>query len=85
MGFYATRILPRLVDFGMRQEVLADYRRRVVPAARGRVLEVGVGSGLNLARYTHAATLVMGLDTSPQLLVMAQQGGANSAAPTVPS
>jgi ubiquinone/menaquinone biosynthesis C-methylase UbiE len=57
----------------MRQENLAAYRRRVVPLASGRVLEVGVGSGLNLPLYTHAATEVIGLDPSARLLEMARE------------
>jgi ubiquinone/menaquinone biosynthesis C-methylase UbiE len=83
MGFYATRILPHLIDLGMRQEILSEYRRRVVPAARGRVLEVGIGSGVNLALYTPAATLVVGLDSSPQLLAMAGRARARGTAPSV--
>jgi hypothetical protein len=38
MGFYDDRILPRLLDFAMRQENLSEYRRRCAPDARGRVL-----------------------------------------------
>jgi ubiquinone/menaquinone biosynthesis C-methylase UbiE len=55
----------------MRQAPLAPYRRRVVPAAEGRVLEIGVGSGLNLPLYSAAATEVVGLDPSAKLLSMA--------------
>lgn len=73
MGFYEHRILPRLVDLSMRQDTFLAYRRRLIPAARGRVLEIGVGSGLNLPLYTGAATQVVGLDTSPRLLSMARK------------
>ena len=73
MGFYERRILPRLLHFAMRQEQLAEYRRRAIPGARGRVLEVGVGSGLNLPLYGAGATEVIGLDASPQLLEMARE------------
>jgi ubiquinone/menaquinone biosynthesis C-methylase UbiE len=73
MGFYERRILPRLVHLSMRQDTFLAYRRRVVPAAQGRVLEIGVGSGLNLPLYTDAAEHVVGVDTSPRLLSMARQ------------
>ena len=48
MGFYDRVVLPRLLDFSMRSKEASRYRGRVVPAARGRVLEMGIGSGLNL-------------------------------------
>jgi hypothetical protein len=51
--------------------MLAPYRDRVVSSARGRVLEVGIGSGLNLPCYASAATEIIGLDPSPKLLEMA--------------
>ena len=75
MGYYQNRILPRLIDLAMRQRNLAAYRHRVVPAAEGRVLEIGIGSGLNLPFYTRKAELVIGLDPSPKLLAMARQTG----------
>ena len=70
MSFYKERVLPRLVHMSMRQESFDPYRRRVVTHASGRVLEIGVGSGLNLPLYG-AATHVIGLDPSAKLLSMA--------------
>ena len=75
MGFYQSSILPLLIDLVMRQRNLAAYRNRVVPAAEGRVLEIGIGSGLNLPFYSQKAELVIGLDPSPKLLAMARQAG----------
>jgi ubiquinone/menaquinone biosynthesis C-methylase UbiE len=71
MSFYSERVLPRLVHMSMQQETFEPYRRRVVAQARGRVLEIGVGSGLNLPFYD-AATHVIGLDPSVKLLSMAR-------------
>ena len=48
LSFYERRILPRLIHFGMRQKQLVPLREQLVAGARGRVLEIGVGSGLNL-------------------------------------
>ncbi len=73
MGFYADRILPRLVDLAMRQEAFLPYRRRLVGGARGRVLEIGIGSGLNLPLYGDAVVNVVGIDPSPRLLSKARQ------------
>ena len=73
MGFYQNRILPRLIHFAMGQQDLKAYRDRVVAAAAGRVLEVGIGSGLNMPFYGGSVREVIGLDPSAQLLAMAQK------------
>ena len=83
MGFYENRILPRLLDLAMRQEQLTAYRRRLVPEARGRVLEIGVGSGRNLPFYGSAATEVVGLDASARLLEMARAALPEGTAPPI--
>ena len=73
MTFYAERVLPHLLNLAMRHKDLAAYRRRVIPAAQGRVLEVGIGSGLNLPFYGPDASEVVGLDPSERLLRMAER------------
>jgi ubiquinone/menaquinone biosynthesis C-methylase UbiE len=82
MAFYKERVLPYLVHWSMRQDTFSAYRRRVIPAAQGHVLEIGVGSGLNFPLYGVAATRVIGLDPSRKLLSIA---GAGPQAPTPPS
>jgi ubiquinone/menaquinone biosynthesis C-methylase UbiE len=72
MGFYQNQIIPLLIDLTMRQRNLAAYRSRVVPAAGGRVLEIGIGSGLNLPFYSRSVKNLIGLDPSPKLLAMAR-------------
>src|SRR5215510_68346 len=71
MSFYREKIVPYLVHMSMRQDTLLPYRDRVISAAAGRVLEIGIGSGLNLSRYGESAQEVIGLDPSPKLLSMA--------------
>jgi len=78
MGFYADHILPHLINLAMRNRDLAAYRGRVVPAAAGRVLEIGIGSGLNLPLYGGAVEEVIGIDTSPEMLAMAERAVATS-------
>lgn len=51
MSFYERRILPRLVNCVCGSPVIEHQRRLVVPKAKGRVLEIGFGSGLNLSHY----------------------------------
>jgi ubiquinone/menaquinone biosynthesis C-methylase UbiE len=71
MSFYRERVLPYLVNYSMKQANFEPYRRRVTGAAHGRVLEIGVGSGINLPLYT-GSTHVVGLDPSAKLLSMAR-------------
>ena len=51
MAFYHERIVPYLIALAMRQRNLVEYRKRVVSAAEGRVLEIGIGSGMNIPFY----------------------------------
>lgn len=71
MNFYQRFVLPRLIDLAMSNKLVAPYRQRAVPLAEGRVLEIGIGSGLNLPFYGPAVTQLFGLDPSPRLLDMA--------------
>ena len=73
MNFYDRWILPTILDFAMRQPQLEKYRREVVAAASGRVLEVGVGSGLNFPLYGKQVEMVFGIDPSPGLLAIARR------------
>lgn len=57
----------------MKTEAATRYRGRLVPAAQGRVLEMGIGSGLNLPFYSRDVETVCGVDPSPELLSMARK------------
>ena len=81
MGFYQDHVLPLLIHLSMRQGNLAVYRARVIPAAQGRVLEIGIGSGLNLPYYGMTVEQVIGLDPSPKLLAMAREAARRTSVP----
>ena len=74
MALYSRFILPRLIDLVMKQQMLRERRAALVPRAKGEVLEVGIGSGLNLPYYSGAVERLYGLDPSPQLLAMTRKG-----------
>ena len=73
MGFYENRILPHLVNLTMRNRRLMPYRERVISAAEGRVLEIGVGSGLNLPLYSARVREIVGIEPAPRLLAMSRR------------
>ncbi len=74
MGLWARIVLPVLVEKACRSGAILAARRQWVPRAHGRVLEVGVGSGLNLAFYDpQRVECVTGIDPSVELLVRAEE------------
>jgi ubiquinone/menaquinone biosynthesis C-methylase UbiE len=80
MGFYNNFILPRLCDLAMRNKHMLPYRQRVIGAAEGRVLEIGVGSGLNLPFYRNIREII-GLEPAPRLIAMARRAAESGSVP----
>jgi ubiquinone/menaquinone biosynthesis C-methylase UbiE len=73
MGFYCEQIVPHLLGLAMRNRLFGPYRQRILGLAEGRVLEIGVGSGMNLPLYTDRVSEVLGLEPQPKLLNMASR------------
>lgn len=73
MGFYARRVLPHLINAAMKNKDATRLRGAWVPQARGRVLEIGIGSGLNLPFYSSEVECVYGVEPSIELQKMAQE------------
>jgi ubiquinone/menaquinone biosynthesis C-methylase UbiE len=73
LGIYQRLIVPRLINAAMRNKRLVPLRERQVALARGRVLEIGIGSGLNLPFYRRDIEAVIGIDPSLELLTMARK------------
>ncbi|WP_299478655.1 class I SAM-dependent methyltransferase [uncultured Roseibium sp.] len=79
MSFYSKHILPRIVDCGCGGQMFEEQRRRIVPKAKGVVLDLGVGTGLNLPLYDAAqVTRIIGLDPCGSSLAMARKVAGRS-------
>ncbi len=74
MGLYDKYILPRFVHFTCGLKPAMKQREKVVPIAAGRVLEIGIGSGLNLPFYDASrVSHVWGLDPSRDMWALARK------------
>lgn len=80
MGFYEKKILPHLINsqFLCGAKPIAYQRKKVVPMAEGRVLEIGIGTGLNLEFYDPSRIeKVIGLDPSEESWKIAGEKAEN--------
>jgi ubiquinone/menaquinone biosynthesis C-methylase UbiE len=74
MGFYARYIMPKLVHFSCGQNPTMKQREKIVPLAEGLVLEVGIGSGLNIPFYdSQKVDHLWGIDPSPDMWAIARK------------
>lgn len=74
MGFYDKYLLPRLVHLTCGQNPSMRQRQKVVPLAKGKVLEVGIGSGLNIPLYDPGRVEhLWGLEPSAEMWAIAQK------------
>jgi ubiquinone/menaquinone biosynthesis C-methylase UbiE len=82
MKFYDEKILPRLIDFACGMGQVMKTRAQVVPLAEGRVLEIGIGTGLNLSFYDRdKVSTIIGVDPAAQMQTLARQRAANIGIP----
>ena len=74
MSLYDKYILPHLLNCSCNAKPFIHQRKKVIPLATGNVLEVGIGSGLNLPYYQKDNIKeIWGLDPSEELLEMARK------------
>lgn len=74
-GFYDRYISPRLVHSGCSADEFSSQRRRIIPRAKGIVVEIGFGSGLNLPYY-HPARIDMLIGIEPDDTMIGLAKGA---------
>jgi ubiquinone/menaquinone biosynthesis C-methylase UbiE len=73
-NWYERHVLPRLVDLACSNRRFREQRQKVVPLARGRVLEIGIGTGLNLQHYDRARIdRIVGLDPGLEMHALARR------------
>jgi ubiquinone/menaquinone biosynthesis C-methylase UbiE len=67
MGLYSAYIFPRLMDRVMSGAGFQRLRSEVLQSARGEVLEIGLGTGLNLPHYPAGVSRLRAVDPAPLL------------------
>jgi ubiquinone/menaquinone biosynthesis C-methylase UbiE len=78
MSFFQTYVVPNLIHLAMSDRKLVPYRKRALAGAQGRVLEIGIGSGMNLPLYGEQVQELIGLDPAPRLMAMARRKAERS-------
>ena len=81
-GWYDRVVLPRLTDLACGIGPVREQRLRLVPLARGRVLEVGIGTGLNLPHYDPGRVgSIVGLDPALEMHPLAARRARRAGLP----
>ncbi|HEX4879815.1 MAG TPA: class I SAM-dependent methyltransferase [Limnobacter sp.] len=71
---YDRHVLPTLLDFACGMKAINRQRQKVVPKATGQVLEIGIGTGLNMRHYDAAKVQkLIGLDPAMQMHRLARR------------
>lgn len=85
MSFYSRHVLPRLIEATCTTKPVRKQREKVVPLCEGRVLEIGVGTGLNFPFYVpDRVSEVFGLDVSVEMMRDATDRAAKAHLPFEP-
>jgi ubiquinone/menaquinone biosynthesis C-methylase UbiE len=73
-NWYERHILPYMIDVVCGMRMVRQQRQRMVPLACGRVLEVGIGTGLNLEHYDRERVDgIVGLDPNLEMHRLARK------------
>ena len=73
MGLYNKYILPKIINCACGSKPINYQRDKIVPYAQGVVLDIGIGSGLNIPFYNKSnINHLYGLDPSSELIEIAK-------------
>jgi len=81
MNIYSQYIFPRLLDMTMASSTVSQYRRDLLQEVAGEVLEIGFGTGLNLAYYPENIEKLTTVDVNAGMTQLAQKRIAETAFP----
>ena len=74
MPFYRNRVYPHLVRILGNPKPVQEIRQHLVPLAKGEVLEIGAGPGVNFAHYDPAkVSKVYALEPNPGMIPRAEE------------
>jgi ubiquinone/menaquinone biosynthesis C-methylase UbiE len=81
-SWYDRHVLPYLLDFACGLPMISAQRRQVIPQAAGHVLEIGIGTGLNLRFYDRAKVQsLVGIDPAQQMHRLARRRSKSAGLP----
>ena len=76
---YEKFVLPKVLDVCCSTKPITYQRNKIVPNAEGTILEIGIGSGLNIPYYQKSnIKKIYGLDPSPELCEIAKKTAHNN-------
>lgn len=78
MSLYSRWVFPCLCEWGMSRRPLMECRREVLSGARGNVLEIGVGTGLNLPLYPRHVRQIIAIDSNAGMMPRAHRRAART-------
>jgi ubiquinone/menaquinone biosynthesis C-methylase UbiE len=81
MGFYSKHIFPHLMEWGLSGAPVMDLRIRTLEPSRGRVLEIGFGTGLNIGCYPSTVDELIALDSERMVPGRVRERISNSSFP----
>ena len=73
MGFYSQNILPYLLDWSLSDPNLSLHRQEILADVKGKVLEIGFGTGLNLPHYPKHIKTIITVDANLKMNKLAQK------------